>query len=637
MNVTLPNGTVIQGVPEGTNKWTVAEMAIKKGLAKPEDFGQQSANPVEGMGGFEKFRAGWGKAVTDMGRGASQMVGLIDRADVQSSRERDAYLMATGAGKAGNIAGAVATTLPAAFIPGANTVAGATAIGAGMGLLQPSTSTGETFANIGLGGALGGGSVLAARGVSAAYRGGKAVLEPLFEGGQNQIARRTMQAFAGGSDEAARAAQNIDDYYLRQTIMGDAVPGVKPTAAELARNPGISQLERTIRNNPEYMTAVTNRLQGNREAIMGSVDDIAGTPFRMERAIEQRGRIAKPFYDAARQATVKPDDALVSLLGRPSMSKAWERASSLAREAGETIDPGTIIDSKTGEIIRSGSISGNALHYLKMAMDDLADNPAATGIAGNEARAIANTRTSLVNWIAKNIPEYDKGRQAYASLSKPINQMEIGTALRNKLQPALADYGATSRSRAAMYADALRGGDDFAASTLGRSSATMSAIMTPEQMTRLRAVADQLGRRAGADELGRAVGSNTGQNMVSQNVLRQLLGPLGLPESTIERAAGSTLLRTVMKPIQYVGSIGEQGVMNKLAEAALDPQVAQEMLRIGIDPMKIGVLMRNQQYLAPAIVSGAGAGQNSLYEQPPNVGRNAIAPALTTNALYETR
>ncbi len=607
MNVTLPNGTVIQGVPEGTNKWTIAEMAIKKRLATPEDFGQQSANPAEGMGGIEKFRAGWGKAVTDMGRGAGQMVGLVDRADVQASRDRDAPLMATGAGKAGNIAGAVASTLPAAFIPGANTVAGATAIGAGMGLLQPSTSTQETLTNTGLGGAIGGGSVLAARGISAAYRGGKAILEPLFEGGQNQIARRTMQAFAGGADEAAKAAGNIDDYYLRQTIMGDAVPGVQPTTAELAKNPGIAQLERTVRNNPEYLTALTNRLQGNKEAILNSVDDIAGTPFRMESAIDLRGRIAKPFYDAARQATVKPDDALVSLLNRPSMAKAWERASSLAREAGETIDPGTIIDSNSGEIIRSGSISGNALHYLKMAMDDLADNPAATGIAGNEARAIGSTRTQLVNWIAKNIPEYDQGRQAYAALSKPINQMEIGTALRNKLQPALADYGATSGSRAAAYANALRGGDEFAASTLGRSSATMSDIMKPEQMTRLRAVAEQLGRRASADELGRAVGSNTGQNMVSQNVLRQLLGPLGLPESTIERAAGSTLLRTVMKPVQYIGSIGEEGVMKKLAEAALDPQVAQEMLRVGIDPMKVGLLMRNQQYLAPALVSGTDA------------------------------
>lgn len=43
MNVTLPNGTVIQGVPEGTTKQQVMEKAISSGLATQADFGQQPA------------------------------------------------------------------------------------------------------------------------------------------------------------------------------------------------------------------------------------------------------------------------------------------------------------------------------------------------------------------------------------------------------------------------------------------------------------------------------------------------------------------------------------------------------------------------------------------------------------------
>lgn len=38
MNVTLPNGTVIQGIPEGTTKEQVMQKAIAAGLAKQEDF-----------------------------------------------------------------------------------------------------------------------------------------------------------------------------------------------------------------------------------------------------------------------------------------------------------------------------------------------------------------------------------------------------------------------------------------------------------------------------------------------------------------------------------------------------------------------------------------------------------------------
>jgi hypothetical protein len=252
-------------------------------------------------------------------------------------------------------------------------------------------------------------------------------------------------------------------------------------------------------------------------------------------------------------------------------------------------------------------LSGKTLHYLKMAMDDLADNPAVHGIGGNQVRAITSTKNDLVNWIGRNIPDYDAARTTYSAMSKPINQMEVGTAFRNKLQPALADFGASSRTRAAAYAEALRSGDDFAAQTLGRSSARLKDVMAPDQMSKLKLIAEQLGRRTNADELGKAIGSNTSQNMIGQNVLRQLLGPLGLPESTIQRAAESTILQSVMRPVKFVGQVGEERVMAHLAKAALDPRIAKEMLRVGIDPNKIGVLLKNQQFIAPALVSGTDA------------------------------
>jgi hypothetical protein len=594
MDVTLPNGKVITGIPEGTNKWAIAEKAISRGLATPEDFGQESADPTEGMSGFEKFRAGWGKATVDLGRGVGQMLGLVDREDVQQSRELDAPLMNTTAGKVGNFGGAVANALPAAFIPGANTVGGATAIGAGLGLLQPSTSTGETLTNVGLGGALGGGGVLAARGATSLYRGGKALVEPFTRGGQERIAARTLQAFAGGADEAARAAQNVDDALLGNGLgIKPILEGVKPTTAELAKNPGLAQLERNLRNNPEYLTALTDRSMANKDAIMGALDDMAGSAGQMSAARGARQSATQSLYESAGQQSVKPDADLVSLLQRPSMKKAWEVAADLAAENGEAL-PQSL-----------DTISGKTLHYLKMAMDDLADNPAVHGLAGNQARAVSSTKNQLVTWIGKHIPDYDQARNTYSAMSQPINQMEVGQAFRNKLQPALADFGASSRSRGAMFAEALRDGDDFAARTLGRSNANLRSIMGRENMGKLRMIAEQLGRRTNADELGRAVGSNTGQNMVGQNVLRQLLGPLGLPESTIQRAAESTILQSVMRPVKFVGQVGEERVMQTLARAALDPTVAKEMLRVGINPTNL--LLRHQQLIAPALVSGTDA------------------------------
>lgn len=102
-----------------------------------------------------RAETGAGKAFTDLARGAGQWLGLESRADVAESRKLDAPLMATTAGKVGNIAGNVAASVPALAIPGAQGVAGAGLVGASMGALQPSTSARETISNIGLGGATG--------------------------------------------------------------------------------------------------------------------------------------------------------------------------------------------------------------------------------------------------------------------------------------------------------------------------------------------------------------------------------------------------------------------------------------------------------------------------------------------------
>lgn len=63
MNVTLPNGQVINGVPEGTSKEEIAQKAISSGLAKESDFGDLFATPEVGDN-IEKPEAGAVNPVT---------------------------------------------------------------------------------------------------------------------------------------------------------------------------------------------------------------------------------------------------------------------------------------------------------------------------------------------------------------------------------------------------------------------------------------------------------------------------------------------------------------------------------------------------------------------------------------------
>lgn len=146
-----------QPAPAQDGPWTAY-------TAKPKE---PSYSPTDGMSTFDKLAAGAGKAMVDTARGAGQWLGLTDRADVAESRRMDGPLMSTGAGKIGNFVGNAAMMAPASLIPGAASIPGAAMIGTAMGAAQPSVSTGETFANMALGGAGGAAGQFAANKIGA--------------------------------------------------------------------------------------------------------------------------------------------------------------------------------------------------------------------------------------------------------------------------------------------------------------------------------------------------------------------------------------------------------------------------------------------------------------------------------------
>jgi hypothetical protein len=135
--------------------------------------------PTVGMSTFDRLRAGVGKSIYDTARGLGQFVGAVSREDVGDARARDKALTDTTAGKVGEFAGNVAQMVPLAFVPGANTVKGASIIGGLTGLAQQSESTGETLGNVGLGTVAGGGSILAGRALASGYQALTGALRPM--------------------------------------------------------------------------------------------------------------------------------------------------------------------------------------------------------------------------------------------------------------------------------------------------------------------------------------------------------------------------------------------------------------------------------------------------------------------------
>jgi hypothetical protein len=154
--ITSPDGKRYEvTAPDGASQDEVLAYAQKQFAPKSAE---KPLSPTDGMSGSEKFLAGMGKGFVDLGRGAGQVLGLKSQADIDEARKMDAPLMDTGAGMAGQLTGQLAAFLPALAIPGANTVAGAAAMGGLSGALQPTGEGESRLANTLTSAAVGGGA-----------------------------------------------------------------------------------------------------------------------------------------------------------------------------------------------------------------------------------------------------------------------------------------------------------------------------------------------------------------------------------------------------------------------------------------------------------------------------------------------
>lgn len=173
MDVRLPDGTILQNVPEGTTKSDLVRKLQANGMPVPADWlGQKPATaapmakPDAAAGSYDlkigpintgiplhenigNFAAGWGQNIHGLVEGTKQYFGATSRDQVAEQRKLDKDLDERWAAKAGNLA----SNAQLALLPGGATVRGAATIGATTGALRPSTSGAETVGNIALEGA----------------------------------------------------------------------------------------------------------------------------------------------------------------------------------------------------------------------------------------------------------------------------------------------------------------------------------------------------------------------------------------------------------------------------------------------------------------------------------------------------
>ncbi len=550
---------------KGSREFAIVSAAYKamRGQPKePDAFDRETMNFAADMPWYQQAAAGVGKAITDVGRGVGQMVGAVSRDDVKESRRLDAPLMKTGAGTAGNIAGNVALLAPAALLPGANVIAGGAALGAGLGLLQPSESTSETLGNVGLG-AVGGAAVPT---LVRGWQAGRALAEPFYESGKNAILGRALNAAAGRDAPAVasrlrEAAQPFvgPSQGAQRATMGELVPGSVPTVGQAAGNAGVAAMERSaVATNPEVTNAISTLAREQNAARVGLLDDMAGNDGRRQFFTAARDATADQMYGAARRLGVDPavltPDVLANIakFSQRIPDEVIGKARQLAKISGE-------------ELTDSTSVHG--MHWMKMAIDDLIGAAKRSG-NGTLERAYVGLQKDLLTGLDNLSPAYAAARGTYAEMSKPINQMQVAESLLQKSVDPL-----TGAIRPSNYARALN--DKTAASATGLPSATLEGTMTNAQTNALNSLLLDVQRSNAAQNVGRGSGSDTVQKLAYTNMLEQSGVPTFLRDFAPAQVAGNVLARA--GDAAYGRANRELSM--RLAEVMLDPGQAAALMQ----------------------------------------------------------
>lgn len=414
---------------------------------------QDKYGATSGQSAGAKGLAGFGKFFSDIGTGAQQLgAGVLDavaprqqtlsglvtgeplsrvdqlRAQVAEQRKLDEPLMNTTAGKVGNFAGAVAGTIPALAIPGANSVAGAGLIGAGIGLLQPSTSTQETLTNTALSGALSAGGQ---------YLGGKV---------SSAVSRRLSSRAAAAAD--AKSLNVARDAILqRGQQAGYVVPptavngGATATALESISGKAAVRQVASIKN-----AQVTNRL------IAEDLGLPANRPLTSEALAAVRKEAGKAYAAVARlpkseavPADVLSNRAAVDAINPAKMvydlRQARNDASAWFKAYGRSASPDDLQKANAAKAIASKLETGLEEYATKMGRPDLvpamveartliakvyAANSALKGGNINPAKyakqfedgKYLTGNTKLVAEFASNFPDVSKLPKSGAGVSK---------------------------------------------------------------------------------------------------------------------------------------------------------------------------------------------------------------------------
>lgn len=443
----------------------LAELEAKSGFPLKigrEGMGEAMKSVIKEQGPASSRLAAFGAFPRQIYEGGKQVMGSGNEGNVRALRSlEEAHPVAA-------ITGGVATMVPLSMIPGVNTIAGQTALGAGVGGSMPVLGNESRLKNSAIGGAVGGGVTAAVKGI------GYGISQLLGRSTQQAASNAAKQSVRDATIKEAQAA----GYVIPPTATGGGA--VAKAMESIGGKAAIAQ-EASIRNQQ-----VTNGLarkaaglapdQEITEATLKAARDTLAAPYREVAAVSQR---AAQALERLKEARIDAKD-LWKQYGRessPSIRRAAEQADQMVSALER------VIEKEASQVGKPGLVQ--ALKDARVAIAKNFDVEKAVNLGdGNvDAKVIARLLDSKgVKAVTGELQTIGKFAQAFGHFARhaPVGQSGPGvSALTPHVAAALGigGYAATQNSgmgpwgMAAAGLPLLRGG--------ARSIALSRMMQTP--------------------------------------------------------------------------------------------------------------------------------------------------------------
>ena len=366
------------------------------------------------------------------------------------------------------------------------------------------------------------------------------------------------------------------------------VPGVRPTVAGAAYDPGLAGAETAIRA-LDQSGAFGAQITSNQQALLDAYRKLSGKPGSIAYAEEKRAGMTTPMREQAFDAvTVKPEifQSAIGLVVNNAVKNVMDSP------VGVRLDVENAMNWATSRIAKARN--PQELYEVRK---DLA--AAAQGKYNQDIPSLrlakgqlADVIRSIDDVIEAAAPGYAAYMSKYKKMSKPIDQMRLLQEIEEKVTTGLPNI---VTQQPVLEAAKLRRQLSTRADEIGVD------LSAPAQR-RLNNIIDEINRGMAASAPGIKVpGSDTFRNMSMGNLIGKLFS---------ESLATNTTLRTMTRPLDFLYRLPDDKLQQLLVEAMLDPQLAAVMMSKA-NMMKVEPLATSlrQKAIQMGMGTAIGAGQ----------------------------